>query len=383
MKIVFPKESFLQKLVPAMGTVSTTHTSAAIEGVLIETLEDGKVRLSTYDMNKGVRALMDDVQIIEEGSYIINATRLLQYIKVMPDSDITMEVDSGLNVRLYSGKSSFSLYAFKGSEFPTLPELSGERGFTIAGDFLKKMIGKVIHSVAVQESRPMLCGAFFKINENVMEVVSCDSYTLSRCTVKCDIDSIGASYADKFSFIIPGHALNELIRMLPDGDEKVSVYLARKHAIFRMGDITFFTRMIDSEYIDYERIMPKDQTIFVKINRLRLLEGLERAGLVAEEKIQGSARSHVKVVVTGNMMTLTSSSVNGKVYDEIECVHEGDDIEIGFNCRYLINSVRAADSDEVKITMKSPKQSITIEPVEKKEDSDFFYMVLPVRMKEE
>ena len=380
MKIVFEKADLLNKLLPAMGTVSTKNTISSIEGVLIDADDEGRVRLSTYDMNKGVRSFMSDATVEESGSYIINAARLLQYVKVMPATGITLEVDSGLNAKLYSGKSSFSLFAFKGSEFPSLPELRSDKGFSINGGVLKKMITKVIHSIAVQETRPMLCGAYFKINGNVMEVVSCDSYTLSKCSVVCDITNVGELDCDSYSFIIPGHALNELIRMLPE-EESVVVFIARKHAIFKMNEMTFFTRMIDSEYIDYERIIPRDQPIRVKIDRARLLEGLERAGIVAEEKIQGG-RSHVKVVVSGDMFSLTSSSVNGKVYDEMSCIHEGDDIEIGFNCRYLINSVRAADSDEVYVTLKSPKQSITIEPVEKKEDSDFFYMVLPVRMNE-
>ena len=379
MKIVFDKADLLNKLLPAMGTVSTKNTISAIEGVLIDA-EEGRVRLSTYDMNKGVRSFLSDATVEESGSYIINASRLLQYVKVMPATGIVLEVDSGLNAKLYSGKSSFSLFAFKGSEFPSLPELRSEKGFSINSGVLKKMIAKVIHSIAVQENRPMLCGAYFNIKGNRMEVVSCDSYTLSKCSVICDIASVGELATDQYSFIIPGHALNELIRMLPD-DESILVYLSRKHAIFKMDSMTFFTRMIDSEYIDYERIIPRDQTIRVRINRQRLLEGLERAGIVAEEKIQGG-RSHVKVVVSGDMLSLTSSSVNGKVYDEMKCEHEGEDIEIGFNCRYLINSVRAADSEEVYVTLKSPKQSITIEPVEKKEESDFFYMVLPVRMNE-
>ncbi len=379
MKIVFDKADLLNKLLPAMGTVSTKNTISAIEGVLIDA-EEGSVRLSTYDMNKGVRSFLSDATVEESGSYIINASRLLQYVKVMPATGIVLEVDSGLNAKLYSGKSSFSLFAFKGSEFPSLPELRSEKGFSINSGVLKKMITKVIHSIAVQENRPMLCGAYFQIKGNRMEVVSCDSYTLSKCSVICDIASVGELATDQYSFIIPGHALNELIRMLPD-DESILVYLSRKHAIFKMDSMTFFTRMIDSEYIDYERIIPRDQTIRVRINRQRLLEGLERAGIVAEEKIQGG-RSHVKVVVSGDMLSLTSSSVNGKVYDEMKCEHEGEDIEIGFNCRYLINSVRAADSEEVYVTLKSPKQSITIEPVEKKEESDFFYMVLPVRMNE-
>lgn len=383
MKITFPKEDFLEKLYPAMATVSTKGTIPSVEGVLLETMADGQLRLTTYDMNKGVRAYLDADKVVidEAGSNIINANRLLQIVKVLPDdSNITIEVDDKLSVKITSGKSSFSMFAMNGKDFPSLPELAGEKGFALTSGVLKRMINKVIHSIATQDSRPALSGAYFCIREGELKVISCDSYTLSICSMKCQIDDIGEKYSLNESLIIPGHALNELVRMLDDSEDPVSIYLGRKHAIFHIGDIIFFTRLIDGEYIDYNRIIPKEQTIFLTLNRERLLAGLERACLIAEEKYAGSGRSYVKLTVGESTLTLTSSSAGGKVYDEMSCIHEGGELEIGFNCRYLINSVRAADSEKVKISMKSSTQSITIEPAEKSEDSDFFYMVLPLRM---
>ncbi len=363
-----------------MGTVSTKNTISSIEGILIETLDGENVRISSYDMNKGVRITFEAIEVIESGSCIINAQKLFQITKLMPEDEITIEVDEKYNASIYSGKSSFSLFSLRGTEFPSLPELYGDKGFEIKASILKKMITKVIYSVAEQDSRPMLCGAFFKVNEGNLEIVSCDSYTLSKCTVNCDLKDIGEISAMNFSFIIPGHALTELIKILPDKDDTVNVFLSRKHAIIKIRDIVFFTRMIDSEYIDYKRIIPTSQTIFVNVNRERLLRGLERAILVAEDKVQGSARSYVKIGIKGNIFSLTSTSVNGKVYDEMECEHEGEDLEIGFNCRYLINSIRSSEGEEVALTFKSATQSVTIEPAQKKENESFFYMILPVRM---
>jgi DNA polymerase-3 subunit beta len=228
----------------------------------------------------------------------------------------------------------------------------------------------------------MLCGAYFKVHENRLDAVSCDSYTLSKCSVACEIHDVGNVSVIGSAFNIPGHALNEIMRFLPDKKQDVSVQIARKHAIFIIGDMVFFTRLIDGEYIDYERIMPKQQSIFITLERDRLLGALERSNLVAEEKIQGSVRSYVKLILDGDNITVTSSSVNGRVKDDIACTHEGENLEIAFNCKYLLNSVRAADSEELLITMKAPTQSITIEPKEKNEDDDFFYMILPVRMHE-
>lgn len=374
----------MDKLTPAMGTVSNKNTITSIEGVLIETLPDGYIQISTYDMNKGIRAKIKSVDVEREGKYIINAQRFYQTVKVLPSGDITIDVNENLNCVISSDKASFSMFAMNGNDFPNFPELNTDKGFNISSEILKKMINKVQHSVADQDSRPMLCGAFFKVKADGIEVVSCDSYTLSKCNKRCEIEKINDFSEVNYSFIIPGHALGEICKIISDGEEgNVRVNLSRKHAIFKKGDIILFTRTIDSDYIDYERLIPKDNTIFITVDRERLLDGLERANIIAEEKIQGSGKSFVKIKSEGQTLTLTSSSVNGKVFDEMDCVHEGDEIEIGFNCRYLINSVRASEGENIKMNFKSASQALTIEPCEEDEDYSFFYMVLPIRMNSE
>ena len=384
MKFTVSKSNLLDKLTPAMGTVSNKNTITAIEGVLIETLDDGKIQISTYDMNKGFRATIEAVSVEREGRFIINASRLYQTVRVLPDEDITFEVNDKLNCEISAGKASFSMFAMKGQDFPNLPDLVTDRGFSVSADVLKRMIGKVSHSIAEQDNRPMLCGAFFKIRREGMEVVSCDSYTLSKCQIKCDIASLSDDDIIDYSFIIPGHALGEMSKILSEGkEENVSFYLSRKHAIIRKNDVVFFTRIIDSEYIDYNKIIPRDLDNVIVVDRERLLMGLERANIIAEEKIQGSGRSYVKISLNDQYLSLTSNSVNGAVSDEMDCVHEGGDIEIGFNCRYLINSIRVAEGENIVINCKSSNQAITIQPKEKDEEFNYFYMILPVRMNEQ
>ncbi len=384
MKFTVHKSVFMDVLTPAMGTVSNKNTITSIEGVLIETLDSGLIQISTYDMNKGVRATFEPTSIEREGRFIINAQRLLQTVRVLPNDEITIDINDKLNCEITCGKASFSIFASRGEDFPNLPDLISDRGFEVSSKTLKNVIGKVSHSIAVQDNRAMLMGAFFKIDGEGMEVVSCDSYTLSKCNIKCEVNSISPS-SEKvdYSFIIPGHALAELTKILPDDEEETCLfYLSRKHAIIKINSVIFFTRTIDSEYIDYNRIIPKENDIFVTVSRERMLSGLERANIIAEEKIQGSGKSYVKICAEARFLALSSTSVNGRVLDEMDCIHEGGDIEIGFNCRYLINSIKAAEGENIVISFKSPTQAITIEPAEKSEDFNYFYMVLPVRMNE-
>lgn len=364
-----------------MGSVSNKNTITSIEGVLIETLENGKIQISTYDMNKGYRAFIDPVSVEREGRFIVNAQRLLQTVKVLPDDDITIEVKDNLSCEITCDDASFSMFALRGEDFPNLPELTTDRGFVIKAEILRKMIGKVAHSIAESDTRPMLCGAFFKISDGKIEVVSCDSYTLSRCSMECELSSLAFDGEINYSFIIPAHALGELSKILAeDDDEEVRVYLSRKHAIIKKEEVIFFTRTIDSEYIEYDRIIPKDNDIIVKVDRERLLSGLERANIIAEEKIQGSGKSYVKINFKEDRLILNSTSVNGVVNDEMRCVKEGGELEIGFNCRFLINSVRVAEGDNITLTFKSANSAMTIESTECEEGFYNFYMILPVRM---
>ncbi|MBQ4324338.1 MAG: DNA polymerase III subunit beta [Clostridia bacterium] len=380
MKIVFTKQELLENLYPVMGTVSNKNTITSLEGVLIETMGGNTVRFSTYDMNKGTRTVFEATEVVEGGSYIINAQRLMQIIKVMDNGEITLEVDQKLSVKISCETSNFTMYAIGGADFPGLPELSGDKGFEIEAEKLRSMIVRVLHSVSDNESRPNLCGAYFCIRQNQIKLVSCDAYSLSECTMECEIKSVGEIEEENFSFILPGHALNEIVKLLADKKETVKLYLARKHAILKTEGLIFFTRLIDGEYFDYERTKPKDQTIFVTLERDRLISGLERALLVADEKGQVSGRNYVKIEISNGKLMLISTSSSGRVYDEMPCQHEGEEISIGFNCRYLINNVRACEADTLRLGLKSVNQAMTVVPAEEKEGEHSFYMLLPVRM---
>lgn len=384
MKFTVQKSELLDKLIPAMGSVSNRNTITAIEGVLIEALATGEVQISTYDMNKGFRAILMAEDVERCGSYIINAQRLLQVVRSLSDDELTIEVNEKLGCNITSENSAFSMFAIDGKEFPNLPDLITERGFTVSGSIFKNMISKVQHSIADQDTRPMLCGAYFKIDKNGIEAVSCDSYTLSKCNMKCEVNSITSDNDAVYSFIIPGHAIGELSKILGEGDEDtVKIYLSRKHAIFKKENIVFFTRTIDLEYIDYNKIIPKNNSIKVILDRERLLSGLERANIIADERIQGSGRRYVKVSIDHYNLDLESTSANGSVRDTMACQHEGREIVIGFNCRYLINSIRAAEGENIRITMSGPTRAITIEPAEELDDFNYYYMILPVRMNEQ
>ena len=381
MKIRFEKAKMLEKLVRAMGAVSSRNTHPFTEGVLLETAGD-RLKLSTYDMEKSVRASIE-AEILIEGGCVINAQRLLSIVRILPENEITMTVDDELLVTIQSGRSSFSLHALAAKDFPQMPVIVGRESFTMEQCVLKKMLAKTAHSIAQIDQRPVLCGAFFKLEPDNIKVVTCDSYTLSVCDFKTPVLSM-IENLERTSFIVPGKTVAELSKMLSDEEGQfLTIMVTAKNIIFNMENLVFSSRLVEGEYIDYDRLIPKDQPIEAVMDAAAFTAALERAALISEERIAGTAKSYVKLTLKDGIMQVSSKSANGNIIEEVPAETVGDEIVIGFNCRYLIDTMRSIESEKVKVKLITPFTSATFEPVETEEKDDrYLYMVLPLRMKE-
>ncbi len=383
MKVIFEKAPLIAAVTPAMNATSNKNTISAIEGLLFNA-RGSECVITSYDTEKGIRTRVD-AEVIREGSYIINAQKFYSIIKMMPSDQITVTINEKMNVKIESGRSSFELHALPGEDFPSLPELHGETSFNMPQKTLKKFISQASFAIAQKDQRPIFTGAFFRIVNGEVTVVSCDSNRLAKCSAECEIENTSERAGDiNLKFIVPGKTLSELSRLISDTDEVLSVSLTRKHVIFTVGDIIFFSRLIDGEYIDYERIIPKSHMIFVTLDRDELVASLERASLMIEEKT-GSGRGYVKCLFEGDKLIITSDSVSGSVYDELPTEKTGEDIKIGFNCRFLLDAMRAADTDRIKIALSTPLMGISITKAEDADECgehEFLFFVMPVRMKE-
>ena len=181
------------------------------------------------------------------------------------------------------------------------------------------------------------------------------------------------------SFIVPGKTLIELMKFLDDSAEKVvNVRIGGKHALFEIEDLIFFTRLLEGQYIDYNRYIPKDNNIFVNINTEEFMDSLERAALISEEKAQ--VRNFVKCNFNDNVLVITANAVSGNVYDEVAIEKMGGDLEIAFTCRYLLEALRACNVEKIKLSMSGPLRAMVIEPAEE-DTSKFLFVTLPTRMK--
>ena len=383
MKIVFRKDVITAAVAPLMSGVSTKMTLAATEGILIEASLPNICVMTTYDIEKGVRITIE-ADVIEAGSAIVSASKFSQIVRVM-DGDITLTVDDRNCATIVSGRSSHTMTALPAKDFPEIPRLTSTQGFVAPQRVVRGMMGKCLYAMGVNDQRPVLNGLFFSVKGGKLSMVSCDSFKMATCATEADIYGLEADLAvEDTRFILPNKSVGELYKLLSDKSEEavVTVYTSRKNIIFVMGELTFFSKLIEGEYIDYNRIILRNHRITVYADREAIISALEHAALITEEKVAGSVRSHVRLEVQGSVLKISATSGTGSAYDEVGIGHEGDDLVIAFNNRYLIDSIRACSADQVKISMSSPLSSINIEPADDDTNVEDLFMLLPVRMKD-
>ena len=382
MKIIFQKDMICAAVQPLMSGVSTKNTLPAAEGILIEANADGTCVLTTYDLEKGVRVTIE-ASVIDPGAYIVNASKFSQTVRAMDGDTITLTVDSKNCATITSGKSSHTMSALSGTDFPEVPKLYSSQGVSVDSKTLRGMMAKCMFAMGVKDQRAILNGMYFTIEGNKLTSVSCDTFKIAVCSTQTDIQNLDESKTDAYKFIIPNRSINEMYKLLSGVEGETFMYLAKKSIVVTMGDVTFFSKLIEGEYLDYNRVIIRNHRIFVTVDRDAFLSALERASLITEEK---SASSHVKLTAEGDMLQISATSGAGSAYDEITATHEGDDIVIAFNNRYLMDSLKACTAEKVRLSLSGPRSSMNIESADPETEENIgnseLFMILPVRMKD-
>lgn len=383
MKIIFDRKELCNLFPPLMCAVSNRSTIPATEGILIEAREDNTCTLTSYDTEKGIVLQVEPI-FCTPGKYIVNAQKFFQISKVMSGDQIELDIDEKLVAKISCGNSSYKISALPGSDFPNLPDIDRDRSFIISQGLLKKMINKVSYAIGNDETRPILNGCFCHVEENRLSVVSCDTINLAKASATSEIENRNESGKPlDFKFVIPSKTINELVRLISDdNDETLQVFITRRYIIFIIGDITFFSRLIDGEYLDYNRVIVKNHKIKAVVDRTEFTSALERASLVTEEKIAFTVRAHVKLNFVGNKLKIVAESTQGSTYDELDIEHEGDDMLIAFNNRYLLTGMRCCGGDKVTLSLSSALTSMNVEPTDNDDNNNELFMFLPIRMKE-
>ncbi|MDR3239860.1 MAG: DNA polymerase III subunit beta [Clostridiales bacterium] len=372
MNFVMGKEILLENLSIVSKAVSSRSTMPILECVLISA--EDQVRLTGNNLEMGIETAGMDADITEQGSVALEAKIFLEIIRKMPGDTVSFQSDANHLTKLKSGRAEFKILGLPGDEFPVLPKVPKELGYTVSASIFKDMIRQTIFSVALEESKPVLTGELLHIKDGIMHLVSVDGFRISyRCEQQETLME-----SDAQNVVVPAVSLNELARVLPaagaNEKDEMRFYFTDKHILFETNQYTLVSRLLEGEFIRYNQIFNEDFTTLVSVERAQLLQSLERASLIARE----NRKSPVKLSIEQDSIVITSSTELGASYDEVSAEIDGVTLEIAFNPRYLIEALKAIDEERVLITFTGALSPCIIKS---KENENFKYLILPLRLK--
>ncbi|MDD6311908.1 MAG: DNA polymerase III subunit beta [Firmicutes bacterium] len=366
------KKPLLDALLPALCAVSNKSTIAALSCVFLHADEENStLTITGFDINKGLKTSIP-ATVLEGGNLLLEGHKFVSIVRSLPDTEVSVQNDDRFITTISCQKSRFEISGMSSESYPSLPELKGDRGFKISQGTLKKMISQVIFSYSLSDNKPVLTGINFEFGNGRLRLCSCDGYRVSIKDESFEAESIREG-----SFIVPGKTLTELYKLLSSDDEsEVKVELSRKHIIFSFDNLIFFSRLIEGNYFDYDKSIPKVFKTYATVNLSDAIAAVERSALIIDER----AKSPIKFIVTPDSVRITCNTVNGRIDEEFDAEVEGEEITVGFNHRYLLDALKGAEisgDEKVLIELYSPISGMIIKPVD---HEDFCYMVLPVRL---
>ncbi|MCL6450680.1 MAG: DNA polymerase III subunit beta [Acetobacteraceae bacterium] len=346
------------------------RTPAPMFGGVLLAAQGSQLRLVGTDGELRIECWIP-AKIKEEGTVVLPGRYLGDILRSLPGGEVEVSAEpSGHVAQLRWGRSEFSIHGFPAQEFPA-DEAQGLQGpLLIERRALATLLRQTVFAVSRDDARPVLTGAQFTFAQSALEAVATDGFRLAFSRVPMAAASGAAPQGTRA--LIPGRALAELERLVGAGDEPVGVFLGQRQAAFNLGSARLSTSLIEGQFPNYQQVIPRSFQSRARVSRQALHDACERASLVSRD---GS--NAVRLSLTPERLEVSAQSPDvGWVREELDLTLEGESMEIAFNARYLMEGLRAADSDEVQFEASGPlSPSRLLTPG----GEDFFYLVLPLR----
>ena len=372
MKIVCYKDKILKAINSVVKGVASKTTMPILEGILIQT-NDNEIKLTTYDLEIGIEYVMD-CEIKEQGSTVVNAIMFSEIIRKLPDTEISISLNDKNLLEIECEGSLYKLATMNPEEFPELPKIEVEKSIEIDQNVLKNMIRKTIFAVSTEESRPIFTGCFFFVENNKLNLVAVDGFRLALRSIFLN------KQTNDFSAVIPGKTLNEVNKIISDSFEPVKIGISKNQALFEMDNCKIVTRILDGEFLNYKNVIPSNWETRVKVNKNSIQDSFERISLISSSSIEKEKKYPVKVNVDIGKVTISCTNQTGDAKEELYVSTEGKNLEVGFNPKYFLDSLKAIEDEEVYIEFGTSISPCLIKSIE---NNDYTYMILPIRLKEE
>ena len=368
MKFTCEKPLLLAAILTASRAAVTKSPIPLLEGLLLE-VENENVRITGFNLKTGIVTNVP-AEVEKAGGIVLNARLFSEIIRKMPGQHITVSVNSNYVAEINSEMSDFEILGSPTSDYPELPNVEEQDTIEISESILKKMISQTNFAVSDNESRPIHTGALFETSEGELTVVAVDGYRLALRREPLEKDD-----EQELSFVVPGEALTEVERIISDGDGQVVIKLGSKHIIFTIDETILISRRLEGDFLNYKNSLPQQAKYKLKVEKDELIAAVERVSLIISDKL----KSPVRCVFGEGIVKLHSASALGKANDECAVNGDGENLEIGFNDKYLLEALKAAPADDVSLELNSGVTPCIISPAD--DSNNFLYMILPVRLK--
>jgi DNA polymerase III subunit beta len=372
MKFIVSSNLLLKQLQSISGVLSTNNTLPILDNFLFE-LSDNELKVSASDLETTMVARLNVDMAESEGNVAIPAKLLLDTLKTFSDIPVTIEVDkTNYGITLIAGEGKYRLAGQDGEEYPRPAAIEGATSLKIESDILHNAISKTIFAASNDELRPAMTGVFCELTTENITFVATDAHKLVRYRrndIKAD---------ENASFILPKKPLNQLKNILSTGDAPVEIDYNEKNARFVFKNISMICRLIDGKYPNYSAVIPLENPNKLTLDRSPFLNALRRVSLFSNQTTY-----QVKFKIAGTELHLTAEDLDysNEARERLTCHYEGNDMEIGFNSKFMSEMLHNLETDQVVLEMSEPNRAGLILPLDdKNKDEDILMLVMPVML---
>lgn len=368
MKFIVNSSTLKRQLSAVNGVITTNPVVPILENFLFE-VNKSVLTVTASDLQTSMITEIA-VESKEKGSVAVPAKKLIETLSYLPDQPLAFSIDeSTYSITMSADKGNYKLAGENSDDFPKMPQVNNDFHSMLSSEVLARAINTTIFAASSEEIRPAITGVYINLGEKNTTFVATDGHRLvryRRTDVKSEKDN---------SIIMPRKALMLLKTTLPQENTEVSIDFNSSNALFQFGNVRMICRLIDEKYPDYENVIPTQNPIKMSINRAEFLASLRRAAIYAS-----NTTHQVKIKITGSELQVSAEDVDfsNEASERLSCEHEGDDIEIGFNAKLLIELLSNMAANEIRLNLSVPNKAGIIVPVEKGKDEEVLMLIMPV-----
>ncbi|MFZ0391341.1 MAG: DNA polymerase III subunit beta [Calditrichia bacterium] len=373
MKFSVMRDEIYAALQKVVNVIPQRSTFMMTQNVLMFT-EDNLLKLVATDLEITLLS-WSPASIMEEGSIAVPGRLIHDIIRELPNIELQFEADQHFRMKVTSDNGRYKIGGVDPVEFPQRPELGEDvNQVVLTNDNFKKIIENTIFAASADEMRAALTGVFFNINNKEVEAVATDGHRLAKMVFEDDNLT-----EQNITAIIPTRSLNFVLRNL-EGDSSTTIYFGKKHALFEMADTQIFARLINEKFVDYQRVIPQETPMELRVNAAEFYSSVKRVSLFSNP-----VSAQVVLHIYPQFVELHAEDIDygGEAQERINCEFNGDDFLVAFNSRYLQDVLRHISSDEMQMRFVQPDYAVLVNPAENPPGEDQLMLLMPVRLETE